>query len=182
MVAAAPITTDAASDFVGCFIESLSNWKVATKKDALLRAGIRRKHHLCYLWYQPTTHAMLIIVDDLLSKLPPSEIIMGMDINASVGCNLQEEDDPFAPALGPHGISKHNLKGKNLLGVYMSHGLRVMNTYYPEKCDIGYGMWTSTLNGKQSMLDVIVCLANLHKHISNCQIILDGLESNHCNA
>ena len=30
------------------------------------------------------------------------------------------------------------------------------------------------------MLDVIVCSATLHKCISNCQVILDGLESNHC--
>jgi hypothetical protein len=65
---------------------------------------------------------------------------MGAYINANVGCNLQEEDDPFPPALGPHGISNCNSKGKNLLGVYKSHGLLVMNTYYPAKRDIGYGM------------------------------------------
>jgi hypothetical protein len=104
---------------------------------------------------------------------------MGANINANVGCNSQEEDDLFAPALGPHGISKRNSKGKNLLGVYMSHGLRVMNTYYMGKQNIGHGTWTSTLNGKQSMLDVIVCLVTLHKCISNCRVILDGLESDH---
>ncbi len=58
---------------------------------------------------------------------------MGTDINANVGCVSQDKDEPFTAALGPHGPSKHNLKCKNLLAVYMSHGLHVMNTYYPAK-------------------------------------------------
>jgi hypothetical protein len=104
---------------------------------------------------------------------------MGADINANVGRALQEDDDPFAPTLGPHGPSKCYSKGKNLLVVYMSHELRVMNTYYPAKQDVGHRTWTSTLNGEQSMLDVMVCLNTLHKCINNCQVILDGLDSNH---
>jgi hypothetical protein len=91
----------------------------------------------------------------------PSKIIMGADITANVGCNLQEYDDSFAPALGPHGMSKCNLKGKNLLAVYMSHGMRVMNTYYPATHDVGHKRWTSTLNNKQRMLDVMVYLTTL---------------------
>ncbi len=43
----------------------------------------------------------------------------------------------------------------------------------------GRGTWTSTLNGEQSMLDVIVCSKTLHKCINNCQVILDGIDSNH---
>ena len=54
-----------------------------------------------------------------------------------------------------------------------------MNTYYPAKQDVGHGTWTSTLNGEQSMLDVIVCSKTLHKHINNCRVILNGLNSNH---
>jgi hypothetical protein len=120
----------------------------------------------------------LDIVDTLLSKLPPSKIVMGADINANVGRVLQDDDDPFAPALGPHGLSKRNSKGENYLAVYMSHGLCVMNTYYQGKQDIGHGTWTSTLNRDQR-LDVIICLKTLHKRINNCQVILDGLDSNH---
>jgi hypothetical protein len=121
----------------------------------------------------------LDIVDTLLSKLPPSEIIMGADTNANVGHALQEEDDPFAPTLGPHGLSKRNSKGKNLLAVYMSHGLRIMNRYYPAKQDVSRGTWTSTLNREQSMLDAIVCSKTLHKRINNCWVILDDIGSNH---
>ncbi len=104
---------------------------------------------------------------------------MGADINANIGRALQEDNNSFAPALGPHGPSKCNSKGKNLLGVYMSHGLCVMNTYYPAKQDVGHGTWTSTLNGEQSMLDVMVCSNTLHKCINNCWMILDGLNSDH---
>jgi hypothetical protein len=95
--------------------------KGRNKKETSLVLSLVSAYHPCRT---DDDHAQFLeIVDDLLSKLPPSEIIMGADINANVGCNLQEEDDLFAPVLGPHGISKQNLKGKNLLGVYMSHGL-----------------------------------------------------------
>jgi hypothetical protein len=54
-----------------------------------------------------------------------------------------------------------------------------MNTYYQGKQDIGHGTWTSTLIGEQSMLDVIIYSKTLHKRINNCQVILDGLDSDH---
>jgi hypothetical protein len=185
--AAAPTTTDAASDFVRSFIgitiklESHSrkgcSVKSRNKKETSLVLSLVLAYHPCHT---NDDHARFLkIVDDLLSKLPPSEIIMVANMNANVGCNLQKEDDLFAPALGPHCILKRNSKGKNLLGVYMPHVLRVMNTYYPEKHDIRYGTWTNTLNGKQSLLNVIVFLATLLKRISNCRVIQDGLESGH---
>jgi hypothetical protein len=147
------------------------------KKDTSLVLLLVSAYHPCHTKDNP--ERFLDIVDTLLSKLLPSKIVMGADINANVGRALQEDDDPFAPALGPHGLSKCNLKGENLLVVYMSHGLRVMNTYYQGKQDIGHGTSTSTLNGEQSMLDVIICSKTLHKRINNCQVILDGPDSNH---
>ncbi len=104
---------------------------------------------------------------------------MGADINTNVGCNSQEDDDPFALTLRPHGLSKRNSKGKNLLPVYMSYGLQVMNTHHLATCDVGHRTWISTLNGKQSMLDIMVCLTILHKRINNFRVILDGQESDH---
>ncbi len=101
----------------------------------------------------------------LLIKLPSSKIVMGANINTNVGCNLQDDDDLLAPALGPHGPSKCSGKGKNLVDVYMSHGLRVIHTYYLEKRDIGHGTQTSTLNREQGMLNVMLCLITLHKRI-----------------
>jgi hypothetical protein len=103
--------------------------KGRNKKETPLALSLVLAYHPCRT---DDDHARFLdIVDDLLSKHPPSEIVMSADMNANVGCNSQEEDDPFAPALGPHGISKGNLKGKTLLGVYTSHGLQIMNTYYP---------------------------------------------------
>ncbi len=148
------------------------------KKDTSLVLLLVSAYHPCRT--KDNHERFLDIVDTLLSKLPPSKIVMGANINANVGRALQEDDDPFAPALGPHGLSKRNSKGENLLAVYMSHGLRVMNTYYQGKQDIGHGTWTSTLNREQSMLDVIICSKTLNKSINNCQVILDGLNSDHC--
>jgi hypothetical protein len=129
--AAAPITTDTARDFVGRFIGLTIKLESCNRKGCSVKGRNKKETSLVLslvLAYHPCCtdddHAQFLdIVDDLLSKFPPSEIVMGANINANVGCNSHKEDDPFAPALGPHGISKRNLKGKNLLGVYMSHGL-----------------------------------------------------------
>ncbi len=77
-------------------------------------------------------------------------------------------------------------KGKNLLNVYLAHCLRVMNTYFEARSNSpGHSTWTSnrpTSSGipYSHMLDVVVCLASLHKRIHNCCTTLGGLESNHC--
>jgi exonuclease III len=122
-------------------------------------------------------------MDTLLQKLPPSKIVIGADINADIGIS-SERDDTYAPTLGPHGLKKQNSKGRNLLALYMSHDLRVMNMYYTAKRDIGHGTWTNipqTHNepGAPSMLNVIVCSSSLHKRIQNCTVVGDGLESDH---
>ncbi len=109
---------------------------------------------------------------------------MGADINANIG-HSSSRDDIYAPSLGPHGLSKQNSKGPNLLTLYMSHDLQVINTCYPAKQTIGHGAWTSIPHtsegvGEPSMLDVIVCSASLHKRVKNCHVLPDGLESDHC--
>jgi hypothetical protein len=147
------------------------------KKETSLVLSLVSAYHSCCT--EDDHKRFLDIVDTLLSKLPPSKIVMGADINATVGHASQEDDDTCTPALGLHGLSKHNSRVKNFLAVYMSHGLRVVNTYYPAKQDVGHETWTSTLTGEQSMLDIIVCSITLHTCINNCQVILDGLNSNH---
>jgi hypothetical protein len=129
--AAPPITTDTASEFMGCFIGIMIKLesrdkrgctiKGKKKKDTSLVLSLVLAYHPCRT--EDDHKRFLDIVDTLLSKLPPSKIVMGADINVNVGRALQEDDDPFAPALGPHGLSKRNSKGENLLTVYMSHDM-----------------------------------------------------------
>jgi hypothetical protein len=93
--AAAPITTDTAGDFVGRFVRITikleccnrkgRSVKDRNKKETSLVLSLVSAYHPCCT---DDDHARFLkIVDDLLSKLPPSEIIMGADINANVGCN-----------------------------------------------------------------------------------------------
>ena len=175
--AAPPITTDTTSEFMGRFIGITIKLESRDKRGRTIKGkkkietslvlSLVSAYHPCRT--EDDHERFLDVFNTLLSKLPPSEIIMGADINANVGHALREEEDnPFAPALRPHhGLSKRNSKGKNLLAVYMSHGLRIMNKYYPAKNDVGHVTWTSTFNGReQSMLDVIVCSKTLHKSIN----------------
>ena len=90
-------------------------------------------------------------MDTALQKLPRGEIVIGADINANIGVST-EENKLYAPTLGPHGIRKQNSKGKNILELYMSHDLRVMNTHYTAKEGVGYGTWMNIprKNGERS--------------------------------
>jgi hypothetical protein len=136
-----PITTNTASEFGGRFIGITIKLEIHDKRGCTVKGKKKKEtslvlslvsaYHPCHT--KDDHMQFLDIVDTLLSKLLPSEIVMGANLNANVGCALQEDDDPFAPTLGPHGPSKRNSKGKSLLAVYMSHGLHVMNTYYPAK-------------------------------------------------
>jgi exonuclease III len=49
---------------------------------------------------------------------------------------------------------------------------------------VGHRTWTNIPQthdetSKPSMLDVIVCSSGLHKRIQNCNVVEDGLESDH---
>ena len=125
-------------------------------------------------------------LDTLLSKLPAdNEIVMGADVNASIGTLDKLQSSEFQSTLGPHGFSKRNSKGEGLLTVYLAHRLHVMNTFYESRANgPGYGMWTSnrpTSTGlsESHMLDLIVCSTTLHKRVKNCQVTNNGADSDH---
>ncbi len=125
-------------------------------------------------------------LDTLLSKLPPNnEIIMGADVNANIGRLDELQSSKFHSTLGPYGFSKCNSKGKKLLTVYLAHHLQVMNTFFEGKANgPEYGTWsnnqpTSTGQAESHMLDRIVCSTMLHKRVQNCQVAIDGVDSNH---
>ncbi len=71
--AAPPVTTNTASEFVGLSLGSRSNWKSATREDALSKARRRNKCHSYYHWYWLITHAVpRMTTRDFLILLTPS--------------------------------------------------------------------------------------------------------------
>ncbi len=54
-----------------------------------------------------------------MNSLQKSKIIMGANINSNIGTLDDLHSAKFCSALGPHGISKRNKKGKNLLQFFL---------------------------------------------------------------
>ena len=91
--AAPPITTNTASEFVGRFIGITIKLEIRDKrgrtvkgkkkKETSLLLSLVSAYHSCRTGEDHTQ--FLDIVDTLLSKLLPSDIVMGADINANVG-------------------------------------------------------------------------------------------------
>ena len=75
-------------------------------------------------------------LDNLLGRAPAkSEIVMGADVNPNIGKSDGIHSTEFRVALGPHGLPKRNMKGANLLHIYLAHRLRVMNTFFETKSE-----------------------------------------------
>ena len=75
-------------------------------------------------------------LDNLLGRAPAkSEIVMGADVNSNIGKSDGIHSTEFRAALGPHGLPKRNMKGANLLHIYLAHRLRVMNTFFETKSE-----------------------------------------------
>jgi hypothetical protein len=83
-------------------------------------------------------------LDDLLGLAPAnSEIVMGADVNSNIGTHGIHSTE-FCTVLGPHGLSKRNMKGECLLHIYLAHRLRVMNTFFETASgSTGHSTWTS---------------------------------------
>jgi len=150
-----PITTNVTGEFAGRF--SSMNIKLASKNRGgkQVRGKQDNKQHALTLAsvYHPCTKTgddatylrFLDTLDTLLGLAPmKSEIIMGADINSNIGTLDDLHSTEFRAALGPHGLSKCNKKGENLLHVYLAHQLRVMNTFFEaSSLSPGYSTWTS---------------------------------------
>jgi hypothetical protein len=111
--------------------------------------------------------------------------MMGADVIANIGRLDELQSSEFHSTLGQYGFPKRNSKGKGFLTVYLTHPLRVMNTFFRGKADgPGYGTWssnrpTSTGQAESHMLDLIVCSTTLHKHVRNWQVAIGGADSDH---
>jgi hypothetical protein len=191
-----PTTTNANGEFAGRFISMnitlASNdhvgkqvqRKQGNKQLALTLASV---YHPCMKTGDDDTYLQFLdTLDALLIQLPAKlEIIIGANINLNIGTLDDLHSTKFCSAIGPHGLLKRNKKGKNLLHVYLAHRLPIMNTFFEAKLNSpGHSTWTSnrpTSSGiaDTHMLDVVGSSASLHKHIHNCCMTLDGLDSNH---
>jgi len=110
-------------------------------------------------------------LNSLLQQIPPSSNLI--DINAKVGCRDCEE---FKAVLGPHGLPQHNTRGSNLLSLYLSHELRIENTFFDAPKHMTF---TNVKDGDQTMINIFACTKNLHCRVSNCHTIADGIKSDH---
>jgi hypothetical protein len=72
-------------------------------------------------------------LNTLLGQAPAkSDIIMGADVNSNIGKLDGLHSTEFRAALGPHGLPRRNKKGENLLHIYLTHRLRVMNYFFSQ--------------------------------------------------
>jgi hypothetical protein len=113
-------------------------------------------------------------LNSLLQLVPKnSKIIIGADINAKVGKRDCEE---FKAVLGPHGPSRRNTRGSNLLSLYLSHELRVENTFFDAP---NHTTFTNVKDSDKTMIDIFACAKSLHCRVRNCRTIAEGVESDH---
>jgi len=155
-----PITTDVTGEFAGRVISM--NIKLASKNRGGKQKQVRGKqgdkqlaltlasvYHPCTKTGDDAMYLRFLDTLNTLLGLAPmkSEIIMGADINSNIGTLDDLHSTEFCAALGPHGLSKRNKKGENLLHVYLAHQLRVMNTFFEaSSLSPGYSTWTSNRN------------------------------------
>ena len=128
-------------------------------------------YHPCH----DTPHEIFIETLNSLLQLVPksSKIIIGADINAKVGKRDCEE---FKAVLGPHGPAGRNTRGSNLLSLYLSHELRIENTFFDAS---NHTTFTNVNDGDKTMIDIFACAKSLHCRVRNCRTIAEGVESDH---
>jgi len=154
-----PITTASPGEFAGRFIGLNLKFdcfdshgrRVKGKTMSLFLASV---YHPCH----DTPHEKFTETLNFLLQLVPknSKIIIGADINAKVGKRDCEE---FKAVLGPHGPAIRNTRGSNLLNLYLSHELRVENTFFDAP---NHTTFTNIKDDDKTMIDIFACAKSLH--------------------
>ena len=171
-----PITTASPGEFAGRFIGLNLKFdcfdshgrRVKGKTMSIFLASV---YHPCH----DTPHEKFTETLNFLMQLVPknSKIIIGADINAKVGKRDCEE---FKAVLGPHGPAIRNTRGSNLLNLYLSHELRVENTFFDAP---NHTTFTNIKDDDKTMIDIFACAKSLHCRVRNCRTIAEGVESDH---
>ena len=120
------------------------------------------------------TKKIINTLHSLLHKVPKNaHIIIGADINAKVG---RRDSDDLNAVLGPYGPSRQNTRGSNLLDLYLSHKLRVKNTFFDAPT---HTTFTNIKDNDRTMIDIFACGKQLHCRVHNCRVVPNGIESDH---
>jgi hypothetical protein len=121
--APSPTTTDPTGEFAGRFIGL--NLKVdcfdshgKQVRGKFLSIFLSSVYHPCH----NIPHEQFIKnLNSLLHNIPRNtHIIIGADINAKIG---RRDNDDLQTFLGPHGPPHRNIRGSNLIDLYLSHDL-----------------------------------------------------------
>jgi hypothetical protein len=171
-----PITTGSTGDFAGQFIglnlkfDCFNSFgrRVKGKSLSIFLASV---YHPCH---DASHEQFLKHLTSILQRVPKtSKLIIGADINAKVGRRNCEE---FKVVLGPHDPPRHNTPGSNLLSIYLSHKLRVKNTFFDAPT---HTTFTNIKDGDWTMIYIFAFAKQLHCRICNCRRVADGVESDH---
>ncbi len=171
-----PITMDPTGEFAGRFLGlnlkfDLQNSKGQQVKGESLNILLASVYHPCH---DIPHEAFIEHLQLILDCVPPNaQLILGANVNAKLGCHDSNE---LAAVLGPHGPPRWDVHGSNLLALYLSHNLRVENTFFDASFHCTY---TNIGPNDGTMIDIFACAKQLHCHVHNCRAVIDGVKSDH---
>ena len=107
-----------------------------------------------------------------------AEIIMGSDINASIGIRVDAEET----VLGPNGRDyrgsnkESRARGEDVLNMLMQQKMRVQNTFFTHS---SYDTYYHKSDQLPVMYDIIATSQSFHKRVRDCKVVDNGVESDH---
>jgi hypothetical protein len=115
--------------------------------------------------------------DSMLNSINSNTtIVVGSDISAWIGVMTCPE---HASVIGLHGIECSNSRGENLLHILGTHQMHIKNTFFRHDPDeyVTYSSISTNLypQGVPSMRHIFMCSQLLHKHVRDCNMILEGV-------
>ena len=125
--------------------------------------------------YDDTYSEFNTVLDTMLSKVSRDyDTIIGGDINANIGRGDCEE---LEDVMGPYGLDGRNEKGRDLLQTYQTNDLCVMNTVFPHPNHVTFVSFNEEKT--KCMLDIIAVSRSIIKKILSCNVVDDGVRSDH---
>ena len=98
-------------------------------------------------------------------------------MNAQVGRRRDSDPDGYSDILDLYGLKARNDKGRDLLQVYLTNKLSIMNTFYDAPTHVTFV--SHNKEKTKCMLDMIAVSKGIFKRVSDCRTVVDGIRSNH---
>ena len=98
-------------------------------------------------------------------------------MNAQVGRRKDSDSDRYDEVLGPYGLDARNKKGRDLLQVYQTNSLSIMNTFFDAPNHVTYALFNEERT--ECMLDMIAVSRGYREHVIYCRAVDDGVRSDH---